>query len=66
MDKWIIGYKEEDEWKTITIPAIITPKTIELIIYDLNQNYEVIYMKIVKGIPEKDNHKTKKGEFIGL
>jgi hypothetical protein len=23
-------------------------------------------MKIINGVPEKENHKTKKGDFIGL
>lgn len=64
-DKWIIGYKDGD-WKTVTIPSLISNKTIEMIIFDLNKNFDVIYMKVINGIPEKENHKTKKGDFIGL
>jgi hypothetical protein len=64
-DKWVIGYKDV-EWQTIVLPIIISIKVIEMIIYDLNKNYDVVYMKIVNGIPEKENHKTKKGDFIGL
>jgi hypothetical protein len=66
MDKWVIGFKDNEEWKTVVIPAFLQIKTIEAIIYDMNQTYDVVYLKIINGIAEKDNHKTKKGEFIGL
>jgi hypothetical protein len=64
-DRWVVGYKNV-EWQTIVLPIIINIKVIEMIIYDLNKNYDIVYMKIVNGISEKENHKTKKGEFIGL
>lgn len=64
-DRWVIGFKD-GEWQTIVLPIIMSVKVIEMIIYDLNKNYDVVYTKIINGIPEKDNHKTKKGEFIGL
>jgi len=33
---------------------------------ELNKHYEIVYVRMNNGVAEKDNHKTKKGEFVGL
>ena len=65
--KWLLGYKDGyGVWKTIELPATFTDKLVESMLLQLNQEHDVLYVRVLNGIAEKDNHKTKKGEFIGL
>jgi hypothetical protein len=63
--KWLIGYKDQT-WKTIELPELITDYAVEAMLLELNRYYDVVYVRVKNGIAEKDNHKTKKGEFVGL
>jgi hypothetical protein len=63
--KWLLGYKD-GLWKTIEIPETFTDKLVESMLLELNQQYDIVYVRVVNGIAEKNNHKTKKGEFLGL
>ena len=63
--KWLIGYKDT-MWKTIELPGIITDNAVETMLLELNKHYDIVYVRVKNGIAEKNNHKTNKGEFIGL
>jgi hypothetical protein len=63
--KWLIGYKD-NTWKTIELPGLLKDSAVEAMLGELNQYFDIVYVRIVNGISEKDNHKTKKGEFLGL
>lgn len=63
--RWLLGYKDV-MWKTIELPATFTDKLVEMMLLELNQQYDIVYVRVLNGIAEKNNHKTKKGEFLGL
>jgi hypothetical protein len=63
--RWLIGYKDT-LWKTIELPGILTDNAIEAMLLELNKHYDIVYVRMNNGVAEKDNHKTKKGEFVGL
>jgi hypothetical protein len=63
--KWIIGYKD-DTWKTVELPGLLKDSAVEAMIAELNTYFDIVYVRVVNGRAEKDNHKTKKGEFLGL
>jgi hypothetical protein len=63
--RWLIGYKD-DTWKTVELPGLLKDSAVEAILTELNTYFDIIYVKVVNGKAEKDNHKTKKGEFLGL
>lgn len=66
VDLWLIGYYKDKQWETLRIPGDLSEELVERIIEELNQKYHVIYKKQKEGILQKDPHKTRKGEFLGL
>jgi hypothetical protein len=63
--KWLIGYKDI-LWKTIELPEDMEHKVVDLLLKELNKRHEIVYVRVEKGIAEKDNHKKKIGEFLGI
>lgn len=65
---WLVGYKEYGIWRSINLPGekYISEKLIERILFSINRESDIVYQRLKEGTHEKDNHHTKKGEFIGL
>ena len=66
IQQWVIAYKPRDKWVTIRIPGDVKKPSIERVLLDLNKVSGIVYSRQIMGAMEKDNHYTKKGEFIGL
>ena len=66
--KWLIAYRNDGLWVTLTnIPHVISDDTIEMILKDLNKEFDIVYYPIEKGIVQKNKKViAKKGEFICL
>lgn len=65
-DIWLIGYRRNDRWETITLPMSLPIETIEKVMVELNKIYDIIYSKVEEGIVKKERIKVKKGEFVSL
>lgn len=65
---WLIAYRNEGVWVTLTnVPHVISDNTIEMILKDLNKEFDIVYTPIEKGMVKNEKKVVaKKGEFICL
>jgi hypothetical protein len=63
---WLLGYKENDEWRTIEVTGHIRKEVVEMMLLDLNKKFDVVYLQVVKGIKDKKSTRYLKGEFKNL
>lgn len=65
---WLIAYRNEGLWVTLTnVPHVISDNTIEMILKDLNKEFDIVYTPIEKGMVKNEKKVVaKKGEFICL
>jgi hypothetical protein len=66
IQSWLIGYKVKNVWKTLEIPAHVKRKTVEQILYDLNENFDIVVSRKIDGAIEKTRKAIPKGDFLGL
>lgn len=65
--RWSLAYYCNKRWNVFIVNANLSEESIERILFELNKTYYVAYRRIYSnGYIERDGHKTKKGEFIGL